>query len=371
MLASPSTAYLDYGRKGPTPASTPDLERPHPPGRRQHRRLRRPTATCPDTLDAGPATTPASSATTPTSASRSPPARRAPTSSACSPPASTIPTTRTNTNDLVPRRSVEGQALWTLAVTPVFSTALFGSYYYYNADDDIDETSSTSPRARPAWSTSPTRCCSSAAASAMPTATARRRPRPPASGSRPRTTPGLTARGDFRYALPGRAASPATRAGPPRRRTPRLSGSAARPSTPCPAARSTAGSSRTTPAASGGDEERVTGAGIGLTRDLNTVSRVGLDFAYAVQVNQDDPDEPGHRPHRPHLELHLRLHRDGQRRARLPLPPPHRGPGGRRPATGLPRDRPELRDRALGGALVPPAFTPGRGRRSTAGRDRR
>jgi hypothetical protein len=42
----------------------------------------------------------------------------------------------------------------------------------------------------------------------------------------------------------------------------------------------------------GGDEERVTGASIGLIRDINTVSRVGLDFAYATQANQDDPDEP-------------------------------------------------------------------------------
>ena len=36
----------------------------------------------------------------------------------------------------------------------------------------------------------------------------------------------------------------------------------------------------------------MTGASIGLTRDINTVSRVGLDFAYATQVNQDNPDEP-------------------------------------------------------------------------------
>jgi hypothetical protein len=43
---------------------------------------------------------------------------------------------------------------------------------------------------------------------------------------------------------------------------------------------------------SGGDEARVTGAEIGLTRDINTVSRVGVDFAYATQVNVDDEDEP-------------------------------------------------------------------------------
>ena len=40
------------------------------------------------------------------------------------------------------------------------------------------------------------------------------------------------------------------------------------------------------------DELRVTGAGVGLTRELNSFSSVGLDFAYAHQTNLDDPDDP-------------------------------------------------------------------------------
>lgn len=37
----------------------------------------------------------------------------------------------------------------------------------------------------------------------------------------------------------------------------------------------------------GGDDERITGAGIGVTRDINTVSSVGLNAAWAEQVNLD------------------------------------------------------------------------------------
>ena len=42
----------------------------------------------------------------------------------------------------------------------------------------------------------------------------------------------------------------------------------------------------------GGDEAPVTGAGIGLTHDLNTVSSLAFDASYAIQVNEDDADDP-------------------------------------------------------------------------------
>lgn len=41
----------------------------------------------------------------------------------------------------------------------------------------------------------------------------------------------------------------------------------------------------------GGDDERITGAGIGLTRDINTVSSVGLNAAWAEQVDLDGNDD--------------------------------------------------------------------------------
>ena len=37
----------------------------------------------------------------------------------------------------------------------------------------------------------------------------------------------------------------------------------------------------------GGDDERITGAGVGLTRDINTVSSIGLNAAWAEQVDLD------------------------------------------------------------------------------------
>jgi hypothetical protein len=40
------------------------------------------------------------------------------------------------------------------------------------------------------------------------------------------------------------------------------------------------------------NEVRVTGVGLGLVRDVNAVSRIGLDFAYGLQVDQDNPDDP-------------------------------------------------------------------------------
>jgi hypothetical protein len=40
-----------------------------------------------------------------------------------------------------------------------------------------------------------------------------------------------------------------------------------------------------------GEEIQVTGGGIGIERDINTVSRVGLQFDYAHQNNIDEPNE--------------------------------------------------------------------------------
>ena len=96
-----------------------------------------------------------------------------------------------------------------------------------------------------------------------------------------------------------------------------------------------------------GEEQRITGAEIGLTRDINTISRVGLDFAYATQVNLDDPEEPDI----DRTDLTLSYGYDftvgDHRRGRLHLPQPHRGPRGRRQPPGLFRDRSRVRDRAL------------------------
>jgi hypothetical protein len=41
-----------------------------------------------------------------------------------------------------------------------------------------------------------------------------------------------------------------------------------------------------------GSDSRVTGAGLGLVHEINTVSRLEFDAAYAQQVDEDDLDEP-------------------------------------------------------------------------------
>ena len=137
VVASPSTAYLTFDQEGA-----------------EHHLRRRPSALTRQ-VDAGTASfvdtngdlaaghpasratsTAASSATTPTSTSPSAPTRRAPTSSACWRPPSTTPTTPAPTS--CPTTPSRARHSGPSTITPVFSTALFGGYTYYTADDDID-----------------------------------------------------------------------------------------------------------------------------------------------------------------------------------------------------------------------------------------
>ena len=45
-------------------------------------------------------------------------------------------------------------------------------------------------------------------------------------------------------------------------------------------------------AGKGGSDSRVTGAGIGLTHEITTVSSLAFDSSVATQANEDNPDEP-------------------------------------------------------------------------------
>jgi hypothetical protein len=191
-----------------------------------------------------------------------------------------------NPNSLVPRRSVEGQALWTLAVTPVFSTALFGSYYYYSDETD-DELRIAEAEAGLVYEPSEVLRIRGGLGYAD-----RNREETLANGDRETTQhdTGLTARGDFRYIVPdwtllGEARW--TAAAP----EPRLSGNLRAVYT-LPRGAVTGRVFQRYAGGKGGDEVRITGAAIGLTQAINTVSRVDFDASYAVQVNEDDPDEP-------------------------------------------------------------------------------
>jgi hypothetical protein len=204
---------------------------------------------------------------------------------------SNIDYTNESGTNLAPNRSVEGQALWTLAITPVFSTALFGSYLYYNADDD-EETELNIAEAEAGLVYNPSE--NLRIRGGLGYADRHRTGLVPVNGVLENQTvqdeQGLTARGDIRYILPefsliGNARW--TAAAPTERWTGDLTAVYN-----LPRGTITGAIFQDFVSTNQGDEARVTGATIGLTRDINNVSRVGLDFAYATQVNQDDPTEP-------------------------------------------------------------------------------
>jgi hypothetical protein len=193
----------------------------------------------------------------------------------------------TNRGNLVPRSSVEGQLIWTVAITPVFSTALFGSYYYYTADDEPqNEVRVAEAEAGLVYEPSETLRIRGGIGYADRDRTQ------VIDGSRQtfQHDTGPTVRGDFRYIRPeftllgdGRltAAAPQTR----------LSGTL-RGVYALPRGEITGRVFQRYGGGQGGNDSRITGAGIGLSHDLNTVSRLEFDASYAVQVDEDDPDEP-------------------------------------------------------------------------------
>jgi hypothetical protein len=203
--------------------------------------------------------------------------------------ASDINYTNADGTNLAPNSSVEGQAIWTLGLTPVFSAALFGSYFYYTADDD-QETELNVAEAEAGLVYSPSE--NFRLRGGLGYADRHREGIDLVTGEREtiQDNQGITARADIRYVIPSfvlfgnarwSAAAPNSR----------LSGTANAVYT---LARGQISGRvfQDYVSTSGGDEARVTGAGIELTRDINTISRVGLDFAYATQVNLDDPDDP-------------------------------------------------------------------------------
>jgi hypothetical protein len=191
----------------------------------------------------------------------------------------------TGTGNLVPRSSVEGQASWTLAITPVFSTIVFGSYYYYNDETD-DEVRVGEAEAGLVYSPSENLRIRGGLGYADRTR------EETIAGVRQQTEhdTGPTLRGDFRYLTPAfilQGEGRLTTAAPETR----LSG-VVRASYTLPRGRVVGRIFQRYGGDQSGSDSRVTGAGIGLVRELNTVSRLEFDAAYAQQVDEDDPDEP-------------------------------------------------------------------------------
>ena len=192
-----------------------------------------------------------------------------------------------DTPDQVPRTTLEGQADWTLRLTPVFSSIVSADYLTYDADNAADTSLRVSSLdAGVIYAPSEVLAVRGGIGYAD-----RQREDTNAAGVRETTQSnnGPLVRGDFRYTLENfviRGNALYTTAAPDPQFSGNLVGSYRLPR----------GSLRGrifqnyTATKSGGNQARVTGASLGLVRDLNTVSRLAFDFALA---HQEDVDEVG------------------------------------------------------------------------------
>ena len=193
----------------------------------------------------------------------------------------------TGENNLVPRRSVEGAATWTLQITPVFATVAGLGYYWYSADNTTDEEINVAE--------------GDFGIAYTPTENLRlrgglgyadRKQDQTINGVRDTTehNTGIVVRGDLRYVqqdftLLGDARW--TTAAP----TDRLSGTLRGVYT-LPRGQITGRIFQRYGGGQGGSDSRVNGAGIGFTHELTTVSGLAFDASYATQVDEEDDDEP-------------------------------------------------------------------------------
>jgi hypothetical protein len=189
---------------------------------------------------------------------------------------------------LTPRRSAQVDGTWSLRFTPVFSTIVAAGYFYYDADNVNDTTLRVAEV--------------DAGIVYQPDENVRvrggigyadRRKEETIGGER-RTTDnnsGATLRGDFFYIRDDfrlQGDGRLTTAAPQTRFSFSVRGNYA-------LARGSINGrifNRYTTQDNGETEVRVAGVGLGVVRDLNTVSRFGVDLAVANEVNLEDEDEP-------------------------------------------------------------------------------
>ena len=188
------------------------------------------------------------------------------------------------TPDQVPRTTLEGEAAWNLQLNPILASRVTGNYIYYNADN-TDETELRRASVGAGVVYTPNENASVGVGLNY----ADRQRKDLVNGVRETTEsnngPGIT--GEFSYTtnqLVFSGAGEWSSAAP----TTRLSGSLRAVYT-LPRGRVIGRVFQNyTGTSSGSDEARVTGVGIGLVRELTTVSSIGLDFRYATQVDVDD-----------------------------------------------------------------------------------
>jgi hypothetical protein len=192
-----------------------------------------------------------------------------------------------DTADQTPRTVLDGNALWTLRLTPVLSSAVLGSYYLYQAHTG-DETEVRIGEIDAGVVYEPDENVYIAAGLGY----AHRVREETIGGDRETTQDeqGPSARALVRYTTEnltlnfnGRVttAAPTTRFNGALGAVYRL-----------PRGNLNARVFQRYIGNSSDQEVSVTGVGLGLIRNINNVSRIGLDFAYGLQVNQDDPNDP-------------------------------------------------------------------------------
>jgi hypothetical protein len=191
-------------------------------------------------------------------------------------------------SNLTPRTTVNPQANWQLQLTPVFSGVLFGGYYYYNADN-VTETEIRVAEADAGVIYEP----SDVLRLGFGLGYADRRREETRAGVREEVEheTGPVLRGDLRYVLPALTLAGNVRWTTAAEEENRFSGSLGGFYT-LPRGLVTGRIYQRAVGDSTGNEVRLTGATIGLEREINTVSRVGLDFGWATQVSLEDDDEP-------------------------------------------------------------------------------
>lgn len=193
-----------------------------------------------------------------------------------------------NSDDRVARTTVSGGATWSLALTPVMSSVVSASYMRYEADDDED-TELNVAELDVGLNYAMTQYLSVGAGFGY----ADRRRDETIGGERVRTEDeqGPTLWGTVNYAFEDISLSGNLRISDAAPDT-QISGSL-QATYPLPRGslngrvfQSYSGGS------SSGDEVRLTGASLGLTRDLTSISRVGFGVQMALQENEDDPSDP-------------------------------------------------------------------------------
>jgi hypothetical protein len=190
---------------------------------------------------------------------------------------------------LTPRTTLNPQANWVLQLNPVLSGALFGGYYYYNADNDA-ETEIRVAEADAGLIYAPSEVLRLGFGLGYAD---RREEETDTFGVREETEheTGPVVRADLRYVLPDFTVAGNVRWTTAAAEDNRFSGVVSA-SYFLPRGRLFGQIYQRAVGSSAGNQVKVTGAKIGLEHEINTVSRIGLDLAYATQIDLDETDEP-------------------------------------------------------------------------------